>query len=268
MVALVWLCGSQWVWAQSESPVSDSHRVVLYRYADVKQKSAITVYINGRYQTTFKQAGLTSICVSDPSVSVRSRLRPRHQTPKAEVDQTISFAANKALPEFVRIQEMTNGNTQMDVVSVQIAARDLKKSTEDILAMSRTSSCDERLSGQMLGTVEWATSVEFEVGQSGLMAIKPADLQALDLWIEQLHSQTDARHVLRLHVMGYASDGGTYNPSQQLAERRVQTVQGYILSQGIQAQVNSSDARSDKSGAFASADIGNVVIVTATFKQP
>lgn len=249
---------------------ADQSRLVAYRNPAAKQQSVISVYINGGYHTSLMPAGFSVVCLQDTNVTLRTRLRPVNTPANVELDTTISFIADKGQSKYVRATEMADGNVKLDVVSTQEAARELKKTREQMHVLSRVegaSSCEEHKAGNGLEGVVLVAYIEFQTGKSRLTDMVPADLSELDRLLEKLKGQSQER--LRLQVKGYANDGDKKTPSKRLAQGRAKTVEDYILSQGVKPKTLSSEFHVDQPLTTTAGNKTNsVVVLSATYEQP
>jgi OOP family OmpA-OmpF porin len=248
---------------------ADKSRLVVYRNPNAKQQGVMSIYINGGYHTALMQAGFSSVCLLDPNVSLRTRLRSANAIANAELDKTISFIVNKGQSQFVRLTELADGNVQLDVVNEQQASKELTKTREQMHALSRVESatpCEERKTADALEGVVLVAYIEFEAGKSRLTDMIPADLSELDRLVDKLKGQNQKR--LRVQVSGYANDGDKKTPSKQLAESRAKTVEDYILSQGLNPKTLNTEFHADKSSASTAVKANSVVVLSATFEQP
>jgi hypothetical protein len=153
----------------------------------------MTVYINGSYHTSLMQAGFTKVCLDDSNIHVRTRLRPVNEPVDVAQDKDVNLTITKGQSKYVRVAELTNGTTQLDVVTAQVASNDLKKTREQMHALSRVegaSPCEERKTADALDGVVLVAYIEFETGRSRLTDMKPADLLELDRLIDKLKAQS------------------------------------------------------------------------------
>lgn len=305
MLAMLWLCLAAPVWAQTTtasgsqsanksavkenaaskygvgrpmgeayaaavSVPADLSRLVAYRNTNTKQQSVISVYINGGYHTSLMPAAFSAVCLQDTNVTLRIRLRPVNAATNVELDKTISFIADKGQSKYVRATELADGNVQLDLVSAQEATRELKKTREQMHALSRVegaSLCEEHKASNGLEGVVLVAYIEFQAGKSRLTDMVPADLTELDRLLDKLKAQSQDR--LLLQVKGYANDGDKKTPSKWLAESRAKTVEDYILSQGLKPKTLNSEFHADSHRATNAGNKKNsVVVLSATYEQP
>jgi outer membrane protein OmpA-like peptidoglycan-associated protein len=259
------------VYAAAALSSGDKSRVVVYRNPNADQQSVMTLYINGSYHTSLMQAGYSKICLTEPSIHVRSRLRPVNQSVNVELDKSISLTVPKGQTQYLRVTESTDGTTQMDVVTARVAAQELPKTREQMHALSRVEAatpCNDSKAAETLDGVVLVAYVEFESGRSRLTDMKSSDLHELDRLVEKLKSQSHNQSLMRLQVVGYANDGDKKTPSKQLAQNRAKTVEDYIMGQGVKPKTLSSDARSGKAVGATAGKTNSVVVVSATLEQP
>ncbi len=256
--------------AAAVSPGNKS-RLVVYRNPNAQQQSVMTLYINGSYHTSLMQAGFSKICLTEPSIHVRSRLRPVNQAVNPELDKSVSLTVPKGQTQYVRVAESTDGTTQLEVVTARVASQDLPKTREQMHALSRVEAatpCDDTKTAETLEGVVLVAYVEFEAGRSRLTDMKSSDLHELDRLVEKLKAQSQNQSLMRLQVVGYANDGDKKTPSKQLAQNRAKTVEDYIMAQGVKPKTLSSDARSGKAVGAETGKTNSVVVVSATLEQP
>jgi outer membrane protein OmpA-like peptidoglycan-associated protein len=311
MVVLAWLCLSSTTWAQvSSKPVAqntsqkpnksgsqeenvaskygvgrpmgdaylaampvpaDMSRLVVYRLPNSKQQSVMTVYINGSYHTSLMQAGFSEVCMDETNLNVRTRLRPVNEPVNVDLDKNVSLTIAKGQSQYVRVAELANGTTEMNVVTAQVAGNELKKTREQMHALSRVEGatpCEERKTAEVLDGIVLVAYLEFEEGRSRLSDMKPTDLLELDRLVDKLKAQSQNLSLMRLQVVGYANDGTKKTPSKQLAEQRAKTVEDYIVSQGVKPKTLKSEARPDKAAKTPTQKFNSVVVVSATVEQP
>lgn len=255
----------------SASITNTQSRLVVYRNPNAKQQSVMTVFINGSYHTSLMQSGFTKICLTEPAIQVRTRLRPVNQAVNVEQDKNVSLLVHKGQTQYVRVAEMPDGTTQMDVVSAKVAGTELQHTREQMHALSRVEAatpCEDNKAADALSGVVLVAYIEFEAGRSRLTEMSATGLQELDRLVAKLKAQPHSQEVMNLQVVGYANDGDKKTPSKQLAQNRAKTVEDYILSQGVRPKTLSSDARSDKAATHNARKSNSVVVVSATVEQP
>ena len=237
------------VYAALAPITSAQSRLVVYRNPNAKQQSVMTVYVNDGYHTSLMQAGFTKICMTDANIHVRTRLRPVGQPVNVLQDKALSLTVPKGQTQYMRLTELADGTTQMDVVTAKVAAAELPKTREQMHALSRVESavpCEDNKNADNLNGVVLVAYIEFEAGRSRLTEMNSAGLRELDRLVQKLKTQTQTPELMNLQVVGYANDGDKKTPSKQLAQNRAKTVEDYILSQGVKPKTLSSDARTDK----------------------
>jgi outer membrane protein OmpA-like peptidoglycan-associated protein len=259
------------VYAASTTVPSDQSRLVVYRNPNAKQQSVMTVYVNGSYHTSLMQAGFSKICLPDPSIHVRTRLRPVNQPVNVEQDKTVSLMVNKGQTQYVRVTELADGASQMELVTAKVAATELPKTREQMHALSRVegaSTCEDTQTADSLNGVVLVAYIEFESGRSRLTDLNSTGLRELDHLVQKLKSQPQTQEQMNLQVVGYANDGDKKTPSKQLAQSRAKTVEDYILSHGVKPKTLNSDVRTDKASVTGAGKANSVVVVSATIEQP
>ncbi len=257
-------------YATSALTPADKSRLVVYRNPNPKQPSVITVYINGSYHTSLMQAGFSQVCLGESNIDLRTRLRPVNQAVNVDLDKTASLMVTKGQTQFVRLAELSDGMVQMDVVSAKVAGAELKRTREQMHALSRVegaSPCETVKTPDALDGTVLVAYIEFQMGKAHLVDMQPSDLRELDRWVEKLKTQAPNQTHVRVQVVGYANDGDKKTPSKQLAEQRAKTVEDYIVSQGIKPQTLKSEVRAN-SGTAPSNKSNSVVVVSATVEQP
>lgn len=250
---------------------NEQSRLVVYRNPNAKQQSVMTVYINGSYHTSLMQAAFTKICLPEPAIQVRTRLRPANQPVNVEQDKNISLTVGKGKTQYVRVAELPDGTTQMDVVTAKVAGNELQHTREQMHALSRVESaspCEDNKVADTLNGVVLVAYIEFEAGRSRLTEMNSTGLQELDRLVTKLKAQPKSQDVMNLQVVGYANDGDKKTPNKQLAQNRAKTVEDYILSQGVKTKSLRSDARAEKATTYNSRRNNSVVVVSATIEQP
>lgn len=259
------------VYVDSTPVPTEKSRLVVYRLPNAKQQSVITVYINGSYHTSLMQAGFSKICMADTNFQMRLRLRPVNQPVNIELDQSTALNVAKGQTQYIRVAELSDGRTQMDTVTATVAANELKKTREQMHALSRVeggSSCGDNKSAQAPDGIVLVTYIEFARGRSRLIDMGPSDLFELDRLIEKFKALGPNQSLMRVQVAGYANDGSSKTSNKQLAESRVKVVEDYLRSQGIKPKALVTEVRADSISATAENSNNSVVIVTATVEQP
>jgi OOP family OmpA-OmpF porin len=250
---------------------ADKSSLVVYRNPNAQQQSVMTVYINGSYHTSLMQAGFSKVCLAETNLDVRTRLRPVNQPVNIALDKNVSLTISKGQTQYVRVAELADGNTQMEVVSAKVAGNELKKTREQMHALSRVegaSPCEDRKTAEALDGVVLVAYIEFATGKSRLLDMMPADLMELDRLVEKLKAQAQNQALMRVQVVGYANDGDKKNPNKHLAELRARTVEDYIVSQGVKPKTLKSEVRAEKNSLAPSNKSNSVVVVSASVEQP
>jgi OOP family OmpA-OmpF porin len=250
---------------------ADKSSLVVYRNPNAQQQSVMTVYINGSYHTSLMQAGFSKVCLAETNLDVRTRLRPVNQPVNIALDKNVSLSISKGQTQYVRVAELADGNTQMEVVSAKVAGNELKKTREQMHALSRVegaSPCEDRKTAEALDGVVLVAYIEFATGKSRLLDMMPADLMELDRLVEKLKAQAQNQALMRVQVVGYANDGDKKNPNKHLAELRARTVEDYIVSQGVKPKTLKSEVRAEKNTLAPSNKSNSVVVVSASVEQP
>lgn len=250
---------------------NEQSRLVVYRNPNDKQQSVVTVYVNGSYHTSLMQAGFTKICLTEPLIQVRTRLRPVNQAVILEQDKDVSLTVNKGQTQYVRVAELPDGTAQMEVVTAKVASNELQKTREQMHALSRVEGarpCDDIKTADSLSGVVLVAYIEFEAGRSRLTEMNATGLQELDRLVAKLKAQPQSQQVMNLQVVGYANDGDKKVPNKELAKNRAKTVEDYILSQGVRPKSLSSDARAERASSHTTRKRNSVVVVSATVEQP
>ena len=254
------------------APVSNElSRLVVYRIPNAKQQSVITLYINGDYHTSLMQAGFTKICLAEPNIHLRTRLRPVNLPVNVDDDKNITLVVGKGQTQYVRVSEVTDGVAQTEVVSAKVAGQEIRKTREQMHALSRVqgaSPCEDNPTTHLLHGLVLVAYIEFEAGRSRLTDITPAGLHELDRLLKKLKAQSQDQAQTNLQLVGYAKDGDKNISNNQLAQNRIKTVEEYILSQGIKPKTLRSDARTEKNALLHASKSSRVVVVSATFDQP
>jgi outer membrane protein OmpA-like peptidoglycan-associated protein len=137
----------------------------------------------------------------------------------------------------------------MEAVQPKLALSELTKTREQVHALSRVegaSACDERKKAEPVPeklTLAYSAYVEFEDGATRLIDINPNDLHQLDRLIEKLKKHAVDQPRMHLHLVGHVVELSNKKTNKSLVEARLQTVESYLVSQGVTAQSIQSEMR-------------------------
>jgi len=246
-------------YAAATSVAIEQARLVIYRPRINNEKAGvISVYINDKYHTSLLQDAYTVVCFDTTKAQLRTRLINAQGDQQTELDSRSALGFKRGESLFVRVTDLKNGRTRMDIVPEKTANPDISQARLQKHAISRvpeTKPCQQEDLVITLGSDAVFQSKETELNAEG----KKELLQIVD----KINVKYKSFHQVKVHVVGYADDLVENRDNERIALERAQAVCAYFISNGIRAEALTLEGRAsiDKNNAGAAERAGGRVEV-------
>jgi OmpA-OmpF porin, OOP family len=143
---------------------------------------------------------------------------------------------------FLRITDLKDGRTRMDIVPVKTANQDLSLARQQKHALSRAP--DARPCKQEQATlITFGAEAVFSPEQTALS--RDNEIEMLQI-VNKINHKYKTQEGVKVHIVGYADDTPDEHKNEQLSLARAQAVRSYLISQGLQTQGVSHEGRGSK----------------------
>jgi OOP family OmpA-OmpF porin len=218
-------------------------RVVIYRPRRTEEKAGvISVYLNERYHTSLQQDAFSILCLDTTQAQLRTRLIDIHGDQNDALDTSKAMTFQRGQSVFLRLTDLKDGRTRMDVVPAKTANQDLSLARQQKHALSRAP--DARPCKQ-----EQATIITFgaeAVFQPEQTALSPDGEKEMLQIVDKINLKYKNLDGVKVHVVGYSDDTSEESKNEQLSLARALAVRSYLTSQGLQTQGISHEGRGSK----------------------
>jgi outer membrane protein OmpA-like peptidoglycan-associated protein len=230
-------------YAAAPSLAIEQARVVIYRPRRTDEKAGvISVYLNERYHTSLQQDAFAILCLDTTQAQLRTRLIDVHGEQNDELDTSKAMAFKRGQSVFLRITDLKDGRTRMDIVPVKTANQDLSLARQQKHALSRVP--DARPCKQEQATlITFGAEAVFSPEQTALS--RDNEIEMLQI-VNKINHKYKTQEGVKVHIVGYADDTPDEHKNEQLSLARAQAVRSYLISQGLQTQGVSHEGRGSK----------------------
>lgn len=218
-------------------------RMVIYRPRRSDEKAGvISVYLNDRYHTSLQQDAFSILCLETTQAQLRTRLIDVHGDQNDELDTNKAMTFKRGQSVFLRITDLKDGRTRMDVVPAKTANQDLSLARQQKHALSRAP--DARPCKQEQATIiTFGAEAAFQPEQT---ALSPDGEKEMLQIVDKINNKYKNLEGVKVHVVGYADDTPDEPKNEQLSTARALAVRSYLTSQGLQTQGISHEGRGSK----------------------
>jgi outer membrane protein OmpA-like peptidoglycan-associated protein len=230
-------------YAAAPSLAIEQVRVVIYRPHHTDEKAGvISVYLNERYHTSLQQDAFSILCLDTTQAQMRTRLIDVHGDQNDALDTSKAMTFQRGQSVFLRVTDLKDGRTRMDVVPAKTANQDLSLARQQKHALSRAP--DARPCKQEQATiVTFGAEAAFQPEQTALSSDGEKEMLQIADKINRKYKSLDG---VKVHVVGYADDTPDERKNEQLSLARALAVRSYLTNQGLQTQGISHEGRGSK----------------------
>lgn len=230
-------------YAAAPSLAIEQARLVIYRPRRTDEKAGvISVYLNDHYHTSLQQDAFSVLCLDHTQAQLRTRLIDAQGEQNAELDTHSSMAFKRGQSVFLRLTELKNGRTRMDIVPAKTANQDLSLARQQKHALSRAP--DARPCKQEQATIiTFGSEAVFQPEQT---ALSPDSEKEMLQIVDKINHKYKNLEGVKVHVVGYADDTPEEPVNERLSLARANAVKAYLASNGVQKEAISHEGRGSK----------------------
>lgn len=246
-------------YAAATRVVIQQARLVIYRPRITSDKAGvISVYINDKYHTSLLQDAYTVVCFDATQAQLRTRLINAQGEHQIELDTRSALSIKRGESLFVRATDLQNGKTHMDIVSEKTADPDISQARLQKHAISRVPDATPCQQENLVITM--GSDVVFDPKET---KINDEGAKELSQIVNQIKVKYKSFDHVKVHMVGYADDLTEEHSNQRIALERAQAVRTYFISNGLQAEALTLEARplKDKNNATGAERAGRRVEV-------
>ncbi|WP_353135995.1 OmpA family protein [Limnohabitans sp.] len=246
-------------YAAATRVVIQQARLVIYRPRITSDKAGvISVYINDKYHTSLLQDAYTVVCFDATQAQLRTRLINAQGDHQTELDNRNALGIKRGESVFVRVTDLQNGKTRMDIVSEKTADPDISQARLQKHAISRVPDATPCQQENLVITM--GSDVIFDPKET---KINDEGTKELSQIVNQIKVKYKSFDHVKVHMVGYADDLTEEHSNQRIALERAQAVRTYFISNGLQAEALTLEARAliDKNNATGAERAGRRVEV-------
>lgn len=230
-------------YAAASTVAIEQARLVVYRPRHTDEKAGvISVYLNERYHTSLQQDAYSILCLDANKAKLLTRLidADGEQDDELETSKTLALKRNESV--FLRVTDLKNGRTRMDIVPAKTANEELSQARQQKHALSR--SPDVRPCKQEQGTViTFGSDAVFAPQQTTLNQDGEKELLQI---VNKINNKYKNQQDIKVHVIGYADDTPEEPQNERLSVARAQTVRSYLIENGLRKEALSHEGRGSK----------------------
>lgn len=230
-------------YAAAPSVAMEQARLVIYRPRRTDEKAGvISVYLNDRYHTSLQQDAFSVLCLDTTQAQLRTRLIDIHGEQNDALDTSKAMDFKRGQSVFLRITELSNGRTRMDLVPAKTANQELSLARQQKHTLSRAP--DARPCKQDQATlITFGAEAVFSPEQTALS--HDGEKEMLQI-VNKINYKYKTLEGVKVHIVGYADDTPDAPKNQQLSLARALAVRSYLTSQGLQTQGMTHEGRGSK----------------------
>lgn len=230
-------------YAAASSVAIEQSRLVIYRPRTSDEKSGvISVYINDRYHTALQQDAFSVVCFDTTKAQLRTRLINAQGELQPELDTRNALGFKRGESLYLRVTDLKNGRTRMDIVPANTASQDLSQARQQKHAISRVP--EARPCKQDPGPViTFGSDTVFEPQETTLT---PAGEKELSQIVDKINSKYKNLDGVKVHIVGYADDTPEEPHNERLSLARAQSVRTYLINSGLRTEALTHEGRGSK----------------------
>jgi outer membrane protein OmpA-like peptidoglycan-associated protein len=230
-------------YAAAPSLAIEQARVVIYRPHRTDEKAGvISVYLNERYHTSLQQDAFSILCLDATQAQLRTRLIDVHGDQNDALDTSKAMTFQRGQSVFLRVTDLKDGRTRMDVVPAKTANQDLSLARQQKHALSRAP--DARPCKQEQATIiTFGSEAVFQPEQTALSP--EGEMEMLQI-VDKINRKYKNLEGVKVHVVGYADDTPEEPVNERLSLARANAVKAYLASSGVQKEAISYEGRGSK----------------------
>jgi OmpA-OmpF porin, OOP family len=234
-------------YAAAKSVASEQTRLVLYRApldtdTPADKLGVVSVYLNDRYHASLQKSAFSVICLAGNKVDVRTRfLADVTADIRPELDTRHALAMKGGQSVFLRIAETAEQKTRIEVVTPQVAGKDLAEAKQQMHTLSRvpgTQPCREADDTRIAydpNVITFGSDAIFEPKQTDIHALSAQGRQELKHIIQKINVKYKTFADVKVHVIGFADDENDETSNQRISQERAKSVRAYFKSQGLRS---------------------------------
>ena len=221
-------------YAAASSVAIEQSRLVIYRPRTSDEKSGvISVYINDRYHTALQQDAFSVVCFDTTKAQLRTRLINAQGELQPELDTRNALGFKRGESLYLRVTDLKNGRTRMDIVPANTASQDLSQARQQKHAISRVP--EARPCKQDPGPViTFGSDAIFDLKKTEIHAISVEGRQELKNIIQKINVKYKTFADVKVHVVGFADDESNETLNRRISHERAKTVRAFFKAQGLQ----------------------------------
>lgn len=226
----------------------------MYRAPSPQVAGVASLYLDDKYHVALQPNAFSLVCVEHDKVDLRTRLT----LPEADLSPTSEVRHSQPLKKggthFVRISSQADGRPLLEPVPTRIATDELQNALQQMHTLSRAAVVRPCKPVKEFMTASAAVATELNVITFGadasfrnkkvdLNAITPNGKAALGQIVEKINNKYASAAQIKVHLIGYADDTGDEPVNKRLSFERAQTIQNYLLQNGLRIQELSLEGR-------------------------
>lgn len=200
-------------YAAVTSVVDEQTRIVLYRAPTPDTSGVVSVYLNERYHASLQKEAFSVVCLSGKNTDVRTRYLPAHNADiRPELDTRLAVAMKGGQSVYLRITEVVNGTSRIDLVAPKVALKDLTDARQQMHTLSRVPGvqvCREAEETRFAfdpNVITFGSDAIFEHKKTEIHAISTQGRQELKQIVEKINVKYKTFKDVKVHVVGFADD--------------------------------------------------------------
>jgi len=237
-------------YAAVTSVADEQTRIVLYRAPTPDTSGVVSVYLNERYHASLQKEAFSVVCLSGQNADVRTRYLPAHNADiRPELDTRLAVAMKGGQSVYLRITEVANGTSRIDLVAPKVALKDLTDARQQMHTLSRVPGvqvCREAEETRFAfdpNVITFGSDAIFEHKKTEIHAISTQGRQELKQIVEKINVKYKTFKDVKVHVVGFADDEADDALNRRLSEERAKSVRAFFKAQGLRATALTHEGR-------------------------
>ncbi|WP_233246909.1 OmpA family protein [Limnohabitans sp. Rim8] len=197
-----------------------------------------------------QKEAFTVVCLSGKKTDVRTRYLPNQSTDiRPELDTYLAIAINGGQSVYLRITEGENTTSRIDLVTPQLALKDLADAHQQMHTLSRVpgaQACREAEETRFAfdpSIITFGSDAIFEHKKTDIHAISTQGRQELQQIVEKINIKYKTFKTVKVHVVGFADDEADDVLNRRISQQRAQSVRAFFKAQGLRSTALTHEGR-------------------------
>lgn len=237
------------------SVAKEQTRFVFYRAAKPQnapdaKAGVVSVYLDDRYHASLQREAFSVICIAGKKIDIRTRyLADPTSDISSEFDAHRTIAVKGGESVYLRVAELADSKSRIDIVSPQVAANDLINARQQMHTLSRVPSsqpcrlAEETPSVLDANVITFGSDAIFESKKTEINAISAEGKQELKNIVQKINIKYKTFADIKVHVVGFADDEDDELANQRISQERAKSVRAYFKSQGLRSTALTFEGR-------------------------